>query len=85
MAIFISLQVHFLSCFNGHTASGKSTCLKILQHLLGRAFLSQSSGESVSPELIRSTLPVYWDDPAHAKTLKMVSTFPGGGKQLKSS
>lgn len=73
----------------GHTASGKSTCLKIIQHLLGGGgvFLSQSSGESVSTELIRSTLPVYWDDPAHPKTLKkvLVSTFQGGGKQTKTS
>lgn len=71
----------------GHTASGKSTCLKIIQHLLGGVFLSQSSGESVSTELIRSTLPVYWDDPAHRKTLKkvLVSTFQGGGKQTKTS
>ena len=71
----------------GHTASGKSTCLKIVQHLLGGVFLSQSSGESVSTELIRSTLPVYWDDPAHRKTLKkvLVSTFQGGGKQTKTS
>ena len=73
----------------GHTASGKSTCIKIIQPLLGGGgvFLSQSSGESVSTELIRSTLPVYWDDPAHPKTLKkvLVSTFQGGGKQTKTS
>lgn len=51
------------------------------------AFLSQSSGESVSSELVRSTLPVYWDDPAHPNTLNkvLVSTFQGGGKQTKAS
>ena len=58
-----------------------------MQNLLGGVFLSQSSGESVSTELIKSTLPVYWDDPTHAKILKkvLVSTFQGGEKQTKSS
>ena len=71
----------------GETASGKSTCLRLIQQLLGGSFLSQSSGESVSAELVRSTLPVYWDDPAHPNTLKkvLVSTFQGGGKQTKAS
>lgn len=71
----------------GETASGKSTCLRLIQQLLGGVFLSQSSGESVSSELVKSTLPVYWDDPAHAHTLKkvLVSTFQGGGKQTKAS
>ena len=71
----------------GETASGKSTCLRLIQCLLGGVFLSQSSAESVATELVRSTLPVYWDDPAHPKTLKkvLVSTFQGGGKQTKTS
>ena len=45
------------------------------------------SGESGSTKLIRSTLPVYWDDAAHAKTLKkvLVSTLQGSGKRTKSS
>lgn len=70
----------------GETASGKSTCLRLIQQLLGGVFLSQSSGESASTELIRSTLPVYWDDPAKPGTLKkvLVATFQGGGKQTKS-
>lgn len=71
----------------GETARGKSTCLQLIQWLLGGSFLSQSSGESVSSELVRSTLPVCWDDPAHPNTLKkvLVSTFQGGGKQTKGS
>ena len=71
----------------GETASGKSTCLRLIQLLLGGSFLSQSSGESVSAELVRSTLPVYRDDPAHPNTLKkvLVSTFQGGGKHTKAS
>ncbi|KXJ11350.1 hypothetical protein AC249_AIPGENE26517 [Exaiptasia diaphana] len=69
----------------GETASGKSTCLRLIKELLGGSIMSQCSGESVSSELIRSTLPVYWDDPSHANTLKkvLVSTFQGGGKQTK--
>jgi len=69
----------------GETASGKSTCLRLIKALLGGSFMSQCSGESVSLELVRSTLPVYWDDPSHPNTLKkvLVSTFQGGGKQTK--
>ena len=71
----------------GETASGKSTAIKVIQQLLGGVFLSQSSGESVATELVKSTLPVYWDDPAHPNTLKkvLVSTFQGGRKQTKTS
>ena len=74
----------------GETASGKSTCLRLIQCLLGGVFLSPSSAESaesVATELVRSRLPVYWDKPAHPKTLKkvLVSKFQGGGKQSKTS
>ena len=71
----------------GETASGKSTCLRLIQCLPRGIFLSQSSAESVATELVRSTLPVYWDDPARPKTFKkvLVSTFLGGGKQTKTS
>lgn len=70
----------------GETGSGKSTALQLLYKLLGGTFLSQSSGESVSLELIKSTFPVFWDDPTYQSTLKsvLVSTFQGGGKQTKS-
>ena len=69
----------------GPTASGKSTSLQLIQNLLGGVLFSQSSGESITSELMKSTLPVYWDDPAHPKTLAMVlvATFQGGGKQTK--
>ena len=69
----------------GETGSGKSTCLKVVHKLLGGSFVSQSSGESVSMELMKSSLPVYWDDPAYPNTLKkvLVSTFQGFGKQTK--
>ena len=69
----------------GETASGKSTSLHLIQRMLGGTLLSQSSGESVMSELVKSSFPVYWDDPAHAKTLRkvLVSTFQGGGKQTK--
>ena len=71
----------------GETGSGKSTCLQLIHKLLGGTLVSQSSGESVATELIKSTFPVYWDDPAHPKTVKkvLVSTFQGGGKQTKES
>lgn len=71
----------------GETGSGKSTCLQLIHKLLGGTLVSQSSGESVASELVKSTFPVYWDDPAHPKTVKkvLVSTFQGGGKQTKGS
>ena len=71
----------------GDTASGKSTALRLIYKLLGGTFISQSSGESVASELVKSTLPVYWDDPSHATTVKklLVATFQGGGKQTKAS
>ena len=71
----------------GETASGKSTCLQLIHKLIGGTLVSQPSGESVSSELIKSTFPVYWDNPAHPKTVKkvLVSTFQGGGKQTKGS
>ena len=36
-------------------------------------------------ELIKSSLPVFWNDPTHPSTLKtvLVSTFQGVGKQTK--
>ena len=69
----------------GEPGSGKSTALSLIHRLFGGTFLSQSSGESVSMELIRSSLPVFWDDPTYQSTLKsdLVSTFQGGGKQTK--
>lgn len=69
----------------GATASGKSTSLQLIQKLLGGTLLSQSSGESVMTELMKSTFPLYWDDPTHPNTLKkvLVSTFQGGDKQTK--
>lgn len=69
----------------GETASGKSTSLMLVRKLLGGTLISQSSGESVMSELVKSSFPVYWDDPAHPNTLKkvLVSTFQGGGKQTK--
>lgn len=70
----------------GETGSGKTTSLKLIKKLLGGTFLSQSTGDSVISELVKSTFPVYWDDPAHPNTLKkvLVSTFQGGGKQTKT-
>lgn len=69
----------------GETASGKTTALKLIKRLLGGTLVCQSSGDSVISELVKSTLPVYWDDPAHPKALKkaLVSTFQGAGKQTK--
>lgn len=70
----------------GEPASGKSSSLRLIHALIGGTFLSQSSGESVASELVKSTLPVCWDDPSHPNTLKnvLVSTFQGGGKQTKT-
>ena len=69
----------------GETASGKSTSLLLVKKLLGCTLISQSSGESVMSELVKSSFPVYWDDPTHPNTLRkvLVSTFQGGGKQTK--
>lgn len=70
----------------GEPASGKSSSLRLIHALIGGTFLSQSSGESVASEPVKSTLPVCWDDPSHPNTLKnvLVSTFQGGGKQTKT-
>lgn len=70
----------------GEPASGKSSSLRLIHALIGGTFLSQSSGESVASELVKSTLPVCWEDPSHPNTLKnvLVSTFQGGGKQTKT-
>lgn len=69
----------------GGTASRKSTSLLLIRKLLGGSLVSQSSGDSVIAELVKSSLPVFWDDPAHPNILKkvLVSTFQGGGKQTK--
>lgn len=53
----------------GETASGKSTSLLLVKKLLGGTLISQSSGESVMSELVKSSFPVYWDDPTHPNTL----------------
>lgn len=70
----------------GEPASGKSSSLRLIHALIGGTFLSQSSGESVASELVKSTLPVCWDDRSHPNTLTnvLVSTFQGGGKQTKT-
>jgi len=69
----------------GETTSGKTTSLEVIHKLIGGNYLSQSSGEYVMSELVKSSFPVYWDDPAHASNLRkvLVSTFQGGGKQTK--
>jgi len=71
----------------GDTASGKSTCLMLIQKLIGGVLLSQSTPEIVTSELMKSTFPIYWDDPSHAKMLQkvLVATFQGVGKQTKGS
>lgn len=53
----------------GETASSKSTSLLLVKKLLGCTLISQSSGESVMSELVKSSFPVYWDDPTHPNTL----------------
>ena len=70
----------------GEVGSGKSTALDLTHKLLGGTYLSQSSGESVSSDLVRSSLPVFWDDPTYQSSLKsiLVSTFQPDGKQTKS-
>jgi hypothetical protein len=70
----------------GEVGSGKSTALDLTYKLLGGTYLSQSSGESVSSDLVRSLLPVFWHDPTYQSSLKsiLVSTFQAGGKQTKS-
>ena len=69
----------------GETASGKSTSLLLIRKLLGGSLVSQSTGDSVIAELVKSSFPVFWDDPSHPNSLKkvLVSTFQGGGKQIK--
>lgn len=69
----------------GETASGKSTSLLLIRKLLGGSLVSQSTGDSVIAELVKSSFPVFWDDPSHPNSLKkvLVSTFQGGGKQTK--
>lgn len=69
----------------GETACGKSTSLQLIHKLIGGKLLSQSCGESVMSELVKSSFPVYSDDPAHPTTLSkvLVSTFQGEGKQMK--
>ena len=87
MCIIMLVICRILPCSNGCGWKWKIHRLRLIQQLLGGSFLSQYYGESVSAELVRSTLPVYWDDPAHPNTLKkvLVSTFQGGGKQTKAS
>lgn len=64
----------------GDPSSGKSTSLQIINKLFGGKFISQTSGESLSTELMKTSIPICWDDPTHPTTLKkvLVSTFRRG-------
>ena len=70
----------------GDPSSGKSTSLQIINKLFGGKFISQTSGESLSTELMKTSIPICWDDPTHPTTLKkvLVSTFRRG-RQTKQS
>lgn len=61
----------------GETAGVKSTSLLLIRKLLGGSLVSQSTGDSVIAELVKSSFPVFWDDPSHPNSLKKVlaSTF----------
>jgi hypothetical protein len=69
----------------GNPSSGKSTSLIVINKLLGGKLISQTSGESLSADLMKTTVPVSWDDPTHPNTVKkvLVSTFQRGGRQTK--
>ncbi|CAB4034689.1 Hypothetical predicted protein, partial [Paramuricea clavata] len=69
----------------GNPSNGKSTSLQLINKLIGGKFISQTSGESLSAELTKTSVPVCWDDPTHPTTLKkiLVSTFQRGGRQTK--
>lgn len=69
----------------GNPSSGKSTSLQVINSLFGGKLVSQTSGESLSADLMKTTVPVSWDDPTHPTTLKkvLVSTFQRGGRQTK--
>ena len=60
----------------GETVSRKSTSLLLIKNLLGGTLISQSSGDSVMSELVKSSYPVYWDDPTHPNTLHYSTIFP---------
>lgn len=70
----------------GETSSGKSISLKIISMLFGGKFISLTSSESISTELMKSTIPICWDDPKFPSTVSkaLVATFQRGGKQTKS-
>lgn len=69
----------------GETGSGKTTALKLIHQLLGGSFMCQSTNESVISELVKSSFPVYWDDPAKPYLLQkaLSASFQGAGKQTK--
>ena len=69
----------------GDPSSGKSTSLQIINKLFGGTFICQTSGESLSAELMKTSIPICWADPIHPTTLKKVlmSTFQRGGRQTK--
>ena len=52
--------------------SSKSTALDLTYKLLGGTYLPQSSGESVSSDVVRSSLPVFWGDPTYQSSLKSI-------------
>ena len=66
----------------GKTSSRKS----IISMLFGGKFISLTSSESISTELMKSTIPICWDDPKFPSTVSkaLVATFQRGGKQTKS-
>ena len=67
----------------GETASGKSTALKLITKLLGLNMVSQSSSEYVVSKLMKTTIPLCWDDPTHSTLVKkpLVCVFDGIGTQ----
>lgn len=56
----------------GEPAIGKPSSHRLIHALIGGTFLSQSSSKSVASELVKSTLPFYWDDSSHPNTLKNI-------------
>ena len=69
----------------GDTASGKSTALRLISHLMGMQMVSQSSGEFIVSDVTKTTFPLCWDDPTHRNILRtpLVSVFNGLGNQTQ--
>jgi hypothetical protein len=69
----------------GPPASGKSTTIEFLVKLMGCRCESQATGEVIQSLLSQTTVPLCWDDPTYASSIKPVlaGSFDSKGKRTK--